>query len=119
MLAQSVMDTGGALQTSLKVTFWGARDQVLVTRSKLSIHPEPSFCATMRAYPPFTFFGPITTLPATFAMFLMLVFNRFAFLSEYRLLDDVLLGFLGQRTRSKPRLAGINQQELAKRGQRA
>lgn len=66
MLAQSETETRGALQTSLNVTLSGATDQVRDAGSKLSIHPDPSFSATMRANPPRTFFGPISTLAATF-----------------------------------------------------
>jgi len=68
MFAQSETETGGALQTSLKVTHSGATDQVLDARSKLSIDPDPSFSATMRANPPRTFFGPISTLATMFVL---------------------------------------------------
>ena len=42
-------DVDGALQTSLKVMFAGAGPQILDTGSKLSIRPEPSLLATIRA----------------------------------------------------------------------
>lgn len=67
MLAQIETATEGALQTSLKVTLSAATDQVLDAISKLSMHPDPSFSATIRAYPPRTFFGPINTLVMLFA----------------------------------------------------
>jgi hypothetical protein len=49
MSAQTVGETGGALQTSLKVTLSGAAVQLRDTRSKLSMHPEPPLCETTRA----------------------------------------------------------------------
>jgi len=42
-------EVDGALHTSLKVMLSGAGTQVLDTGSKLSIRPEPSLLATIRA----------------------------------------------------------------------